>query len=77
MAEKGRVIKRGADLHLYDTVTGKRLTYNSVRQMIVAGIALHFVDERSGHDITQAFLTALIVEKERSLRSRNSGVLFA
>lgn len=77
MVHKQKTFNKCADWHLYDVDNNKRVTINELRKMIISGIDIKVVDEHSGDDITVASLLYIIVEKEKSIKSRNSAVLLA
>ena len=75
--DKPKTINRRKNWQLYDAAQKKRVTFNQIRKMVVAGTDVRFIDEHSGDDITVATLLHIISDKEQAIQRSLKDVLIA
>jgi polyhydroxyalkanoate synthesis repressor PhaR len=64
MAEE-RVIKKYANRRLYDAVASRHVTLDDLRKLIVQGIKIKVVDDKTGEDLTRSILLQIIADQEQ------------
>lgn len=60
-----RVIKKYANRRLYDAADSRHVTLEDLRKLIVQGVKLRIVDDKSGEDLTRSILLQIIADQEQ------------
>lgn len=60
-----RVIKKYANRRLYDAAESRHVTLEDLRKLIVGGVKIKVLDDKSGEDLTRATLLQIIAEQEQ------------
>ncbi|HEX2494536.1 MAG TPA: polyhydroxyalkanoate synthesis repressor PhaR [Steroidobacter sp.] len=60
-----RVIKKYANRRLYDASQSKHITLDAVRNMIVSGVRVKVIEDKTNEDITRLILLQVIADQEQ------------
>jgi polyhydroxyalkanoate synthesis repressor PhaR len=60
-----RLIKKYANRRLYDSTESRHVTLEDIRKLIVSGVKVKVVDDKSGEDLTRAVLLQVIAEQDQ------------
>ena len=60
-----RVIKKYANRRLYDATASRHVTLDDLRKLIVSGVKIKVVDDKSGEDLTRPILLQIIADQEQ------------
>jgi polyhydroxyalkanoate synthesis repressor PhaR len=60
-----RVIKKYANRRLYDAAESRHVTLEDLRKLIVQGVKIKVIDDKSGEDLTRSILLQIIADQEQ------------
>jgi polyhydroxyalkanoate synthesis repressor PhaR len=60
-----RVIKKYANRRLYDAAQSRHITVDDIRNMVVAGMRVKVVEDKTNEDITRLILLQVIADQEQ------------
>jgi len=60
-----RLIKKYANRRLYDAAQSRHITIDDIRNMVVAGIRVKVIEDKSNEDITRLVLLQVIADQEQ------------
>jgi polyhydroxyalkanoate synthesis repressor PhaR len=60
-----RVIKKYANRRLYDATQSRHITLDDIRNMVVSGIRVKVVEDKTNEDITRLILLQVIADQEQ------------
>lgn len=60
-----RLIKKYANRRLYDAAQSRHITIDDIRNMVVAGVRIKVIEDKSNEDITRLVLLQVIADQEQ------------
>jgi polyhydroxyalkanoate synthesis repressor PhaR len=60
-----RLIKKYANRRLYDAAQSRHITIDDIRNMVIAGVRVKVVEDKSNEDITRLVLLQVIADQEQ------------
>lgn len=70
-----KVIKRYANRKLYDTSSSRYITLDEIREMVMGGVDVRIIDNRTKEDLTSATLAQILFAGEKRDGRMSLGVL--
>ena len=62
---EARLIKKYANRRLYDASQSRHITLDDVRNLVVAGVRVKVIEDKSNEDITRLILLQVIADQEQ------------
>jgi polyhydroxyalkanoate synthesis repressor PhaR len=60
-----RLIKKYANRRLYDAAQSRHITIDDIRNMVIAGVRVKVIEDKSNEDITRLVLLQVIADQEQ------------
>ena len=60
-----RLIKKYANRRLYDAAQSRHITIDDIRNMVIAGVRVKVIEDKSNEDITRLVLPQVIADQEQ------------
>ena len=60
-----RLIKKYANRRLYDASQSRHITLDDIRTLVVAGVRVKVIEDKTNEDITRAILLQVIADQEQ------------
>lgn len=65
---EARLIRKYANRRLYDASQSRHITLDDVRNLVVAGVHVQVIEDKTNADITRVILLQVIADQEQSGR---------